>query len=83
VSNIAASIPVNASQNGVIYYEKKNDFNIKIREPTIDYFDIALRDDLGNLLDLNNQHYNLVLQFNILKDIPRYVDSFHQILNNN
>jgi hypothetical protein len=81
VSNIAASVPVNASPNGVIYYEKKDDFNIIVRESTID-FDISLKDDLGNLLDLNNQHYNLVLQFDIISDVQRFNDGFHKVLEN-
>jgi hypothetical protein len=82
VSKICASVPINASQNGYIYYEKKNDFSIIVRESTIDYFDISLKDDLGKLLDLNNQHYNLVLQFDIVSDIPRQQNGFYHALQN-
>ena len=46
----------------------------------MDFFDVSLKDDLGNLIDLNNQHYNLVLQFDIISDVPRFNNGFHQLL---
>lgn len=82
VSSIVASIPINASQNGVIYYEKRNDFEIPIKESTIDYFDINIKDDLGNLINFNNQSWNLVLQFNIVSDVKRFNYTFHEELTN-
>jgi hypothetical protein len=80
VSSILAAVPINGAANGMIYYDKKNDFDMRIRQPSIDYFDIELQDDLGNLIDLNNKHFNLVLQITMLCELPRMVDTFHSIL---
>jgi hypothetical protein len=80
VSSIIASIPVNSSQGGVIYYEKKNDFEIAVRENIIDYLDVNIKDDMGNLLNFNNQSWNLVLQFNQINDLPRFKSTFHEEL---
>jgi hypothetical protein len=82
-SPIIASIPVNASQNGVIYYEKRNDFEFEVKASCIESLDISIEDDLGNNIDLNNQHWNLTLQVNYIREIEKDVNSsFHSILNN-
>lgn len=82
-SPIIASIPVNASQNGVIYYEKRNDFEFEVKASCIDSLEICIVDDLGNYIDFNNQHWNLTLQVNYIREIEKDInDSFHSILNN-
>ena len=77
-SPILASVPVNGT--GVIYYEKRNDFNTPIRNDIIDSFDIMIQDDLNNYIDFNNQHWNLVLQFDVIFDKPRFSLNFNEIL---
>jgi len=44
---------------------------------------ISLKDDLNNSLNLNNQHFNLTLQFNVIKDINKFKQNFHNIMNEN
>jgi hypothetical protein len=81
-NSIIATIPVNPD-GSVISYTKNYDFHFSINTNTIDYIDIAIRDNLGgNLVNFNNQHFNLVLQFSVYHDIDRfgYMNSFHNIL---
>jgi hypothetical protein len=80
ISSIIASVPVNASPNGIIYYGKNADFSIPIKTSCIDYIDIELKDDLNNFINMNNQHFNLVLQFDVIHDVERFKDSFQNIL---
>lgn len=68
-SAIVATIPVNNASNGTIYYSKGNDFEFDVKDDIIDYLDVELLDDLDNYLDLNNQHWNLTLQFNYIRDV--------------
>jgi hypothetical protein len=69
ISNIIAVVPVNADANETLYYEKRNDFEFDVRESIIDYFEVQLLDDKNNYLDLNNQHFNLTLQINFIRDV--------------
>lgn len=82
-SNIIAAIPVNAASNGVIYYEKRNDFEFEVKETTIDEINILIEDDLLNPIDFNNQHWNLILQVNYIREIRKDIEtSFFDIVNN-
>lgn len=82
-SPIIASVPINASQNGVIYYEKRNDFEFEVKSSCIESLEISIEDDLGNNIDLNNQHWHLTLQVNYIREIEKDINSsFHSILNN-
>jgi hypothetical protein len=82
-SPIIASIPVSAGANGVIYYEKRNDFEFEVKESVIDNLEITIEDDLGNFIDFNNQHWNLVIQVNYIREIEKDLRTgFHDILNN-
>ncbi len=83
-SDIIASIPVNAMPNGVIFYEKRNDFEFEFKESIISELQIELMDDQENYLDLNNQHWNLVLQINYVREVEKDIKtSFHDIVLNN
>jgi hypothetical protein len=82
ISNIIAVIPVNADANETLYYEKRNDFEFDVRESIIDYFEVQLIDDKNNYLDLNNQHFNLTLQINFIRDVIDDSDlKFNDIVN--
>ena len=48
----------------------------------IDKLDIQLTDDLGNLIQLNNQHYNLVLEFTVTRLQHKKTRNFFEIMNN-
>jgi hypothetical protein len=55
-----------------ILFRKTNDFSFKIRQDTIDFIQISLKDDLEQFINLNNVHWNLTLQFTSIRDINRF-----------
>ncbi len=81
VSNIIGSIPVDATSSSISYI-KNADFNFVVNQEIIDCVSIELRDDLGNLLNFNNQNWNMTLYFSVLQDIERfgYLTNFFGIL---
>lgn len=80
-SNIIQSIPVDVNSS-MIRYTKSNDIMIPIKVNFLDSINISLLDDKNNTLNLNNQHFNLTLQFTVIKDINRFKHSFTHILEN-
>ena len=80
-SSIIASVPINNSQGSVIYFQKYNEYCFDVKEDIIDYLDILIMDDLGNKINLNNQHWNLILQINFFREIIKPIDdTFNDIL---
>ena len=71
VSTSIQSIPIQCGSNQ-IYYVKSNDYNFTISTQILDSLTIQLKDDLGNFINLNNQHFNLTLVFNTLKNMNRF-----------
>ena len=71
------------SNKSIINYNKTNSFMIPVKTNFLDSIIINLKDDLNNSLNLNNQHFNLTLQFNIIKDINRFKHNFSNIMNGN
>jgi hypothetical protein len=53
------------------------DFEMTIKVAIIDHLVIDIKDDLNNYIDLNNQHWNLCIQFNIYRDIDKQPSTFH------
>ena len=68
----------------IIEFNKSEDYNITIKQNIMDYIDIGLTDNLQNFINLNNQHWNITLLFNIVSDKNRfsYQNSFLNILRN-
>ena len=71
--DIIQSIPIQCGLNQISYF-KTNDYNFNIQTQILDSLSIQLKDDLGNFINLNNQHFNLTLVFNILKNVDRYIN---------
>ena len=69
--NIIQSIPIQCGSNQILY-TKANDYNFNITTQILDSLNIQLKDDLGNLINLNNQNFNLTLVFNTLKNMDRF-----------
>lgn len=81
-SSIIASVPVNANQDGVIFYEKRNDFEFEVKENIVDMLHITIEDDRANKIDFNNQHWNLVIQVNYIREIVKDLKTtFYDIVN--
>ena len=51
---------------------KQNSFSFLVRQDVISFIQIDIRDDLENLINLNNQHWNMTLQFNDLVNMDRF-----------
>jgi hypothetical protein len=80
-SSIISTIPINNSQGGMIYFQKYNDFCFDLNGNTIDFLDILISDDLDNKINFNNQHWNLVLQVTLFREIEKPLeDNFNDIL---
>lgn len=79
-SSIIGSIPVNCDVGGLIVFQSRNEYEFTISQQVIDYIQIILMDDLGNYIDLNNQHFNSVLQFNLYGEDTKKNYEFHDIL---
>ena len=67
----------------IINYVRTNDMMIPLKTNFIDNIHIKLLDDENNLLNLNNQYFNLTMQFTKIKDINRFKHSFQNIMNEN
>jgi hypothetical protein len=82
-SSIIQSIPIDITSQQISFI-RTNEFNFRIRQDTIDFIQIDIKDDLDRFINLNNQHWNITLQFSETKDYERfhYNTNFHSILEN-
>jgi hypothetical protein len=82
-SSVVQCIPVDGTSN-VITFTRDYDFQFRVFENVIDVLEIALMDESENYIDLNNQHWNLVLCFSSYIDLKRFEHnrSFHNVLAN-
>ena len=55
-----------------IEFNKSEDYNITIKQNAMDFIDISITDNQENYVNLNNQHWNLTLLFNIISDRDRF-----------
>jgi hypothetical protein len=81
-SDIIQTIPLDPNET-LIKFIRQYDFNFTIFQDTIEYIDIQMKDDLGNYLNFNNQHWNLVLSFSVIHDMERFshLKDFNSIIN--
>ena len=82
-SDLICAVNVNASSNGQIYFEKRNDFEFDVKERVINYLDFDLVDDEGNYIDFNNQHWHMCIQVNYIREIQKdsnssFMDIIHE-----
>ena len=74
-TNIIQSIPVDANQSQIIF-KKSDNFAFAVKEDVTTILNITLNDDLGQLIDFNNQHWNMTLCFTTYMDIERFKHNF-------
>lgn len=70
-SSIIQPIPISFNTSQILY-QKSNDYAFSISQDSLDSLHIKLQDDLQNLINLNNQHFNLTLCFSVYQDIDRF-----------
>jgi hypothetical protein len=82
-SSVIQSIPIDNTLQQIIF-AKTNSFQFIINQDVISFLQIELRDDVQNLVNLNNQHWNLTLCFTELQNINRfaYMKDFNYIMKN-
>ena len=80
--NIICNVSCNANPMDYIFYEKSSDFYIDLKEPVLNRFHILLTDNYGNLLELNNQDWTIVLEMSLLKKKEFKTKSFYEYLSN-
>lgn len=82
-TNIIQTVNVDTNKT-IIEFNKSEVYNITIKQNTMDYIDIGLTDNLQNFINLNNQHWNLTLLFNVVSDQNRFAhhNSFLNIVRN-
>ena len=80
-SGIIQTVPVDSNQSQIIF-SKTTDYAFTVKETVIDVLEILLTDDLGKLINWNNQHWNMTLYFSLVEDIERFKEdrSFRTIL---
>ena len=81
ISSIIQNLTIDTNST-VIKFVKQNDFCIPVKINSINDFSISLINDSGQYINLNNQHFNLTLEFTILKDIARFKMNFQNVLKN-
>jgi hypothetical protein len=80
--NVICNVSCNANPMDYIFYEKSSDFYIDLKEPFLSRFHILLTDNYGNLLELNNQNWTIVLEISLLKKKEFKTKSFYEYLSN-
>ena len=80
--NIICNVSCNANPMDYIFYEKSSDFYIDLKEPVLSRFHILITDNYGNLLELNNQDWTIVLEISLLKKKEFKTKSFYEYLSN-
>ena len=74
-TNIIQSIPVDANQSQIIF-KKTDNFAFTVKEDVTTIINVTLNDDLGQLIDFNNQHWNMTLCFTTFMDMERFNHNF-------
>jgi hypothetical protein len=64
--NLLCSIPVNSQPYSIIEYKNSNNFKVNLHNNVFNSISIKLVDDMGNPINLNNQHFSLTLQLDIV-----------------
>lgn len=80
--NVICNVSCNANPMDYIFYEKSSDFYIELKEPILSRFHILITDNYGNLLELNNQDWTIVLEISLLKKKEFKTKSFYEYLSN-
>jgi len=80
--SIAVSVPVNCNPGEVIYFSKIASYEFLLKEEIFDSLRIQIVDDLGNFINLNNQNWNMSIEFCITKIMKKKTRNFFEIIKN-
>ena len=80
------SVPVNANQNNIIFYNNYTQYNSVFKNQFIDDINIEIQDEFKNYIDFNNCDFSITLQIDILSEHVSNIDDMHDLyesFNNN
>ena len=80
-SRILATIPLNTPQNGIAFYENKNDYKTPFSNVEISSVAIEITDDAGNYINFNNIDWSITLQIDIVNEVVQTYDDLYDIYN--
>ena len=70
-SSIIQNIIINTGSNQIVF-QKTSSFDFTIDVNVLDTLSFSIRDDQMNYINFNNCHWNLTLNFTIIKDIDGF-----------
>ena len=76
ITNVLATIPVNAPPFGILLYQNTSNFKAMLRERVIDFFDIRIYDDFNNLINFNGIEFGITLQIDIIRNYANMDTTF-------
>lgn len=77
-----ASIPVNSSANGIIYYNNFTHYKSIFKNHEISQIGIEIQNDFKNNLKFNNVDWNITLQIDIVCEIINNIDTLEDVYSN-
>lgn len=76
ITNVLATIPVNAPPFGILLYQNTSNFKAMLRERVIDDFDVRIYDDFNNLINFNGIEFGITLQLDIIRNYSNMDTTF-------
>ena len=80
---LLSSSPVNDAQTGLLIYNNYNNFNNLFQNPSLDYIDLQLVDEIGNLIDFNGVDIALTFQIDNYIEYTATQDDLLDLLSSN
>ena len=80
-AHVIQTVSVDPTSASIIY-EKSNDYSFKVSEHLFDHFQVQICNGTNNLVNFNNQDWNMTLLFTIMYDVNRFdhENTFSRIL---
>lgn len=77
-----ASIPVNASSNGIIYYNNFTQYKSIFKNYEVSSIGIEIMDDFRNYINFNNADWTITLQIDVVCEVVNNLDTMEDIYMN-
>jgi hypothetical protein len=80
--SLLQSIPVDPNDALISFINNNGDQKFTIYEDAFGFIEISIKDNLGNYINFNNQHWGLFLCFSVVKNLNEYdhKKTFYDIL---
>jgi hypothetical protein len=78
-NSIIASIPVNSSYNGIIFYNNYTLSNSSFKNRELSSLNIEIQDDFKNFIDFNNIDWTITLQVDVISETVENIDTLEDV----